>query len=458
MPSLLRLPAMRFLLYAAFTVAFDQNMTSPNLSDMAAAFHLSDSERDARLGGLCMFCYFIIGGICSVLIGGMPTSGSAQRKAFRYLLLVYTLANAHIALVLSNTRPGFFSFLLARLAAGAAFGGALPLIFALAAQETGEEVRTLVSGLIGTAVSAGAAIGQVLNGLLPGWRLGYLVSAVLGLAVVLLTDVFLSAGTPPAISNEERRTLWRDQQQSKSQAESKFDFGQYRHILRLKTNRILFLQCVPGNVGWSVVAVFLADFIHGELNFTKPAATLAITVFGLGGLAANMWGSKYGQSLFNQNRKMQLVYLLALPAIAGTVPMIILILGKPTSFFSLVGLLLAAAVGAVPGPNIKGLLLAANSQERRAAVFSAFQLVEMIGKGIGPILVSFLAMATSSRPFAMVLCVLGWAVSGLLSLQLNTCIDKDTSDQHELVSSAFFEIYGIHDVRHPTNNKAHKIV
>lgn len=410
--TLLNKPSIALLAFTAFTLALDQNMSSPNLSDMAVSFALTPAERDARLGGLCMFFYFVLGGVGSLLVGGLKPDFTAS--LVKYISLIFSLANFYVALALPDTRAGFFSFLLCRLCAGAAFGGALPLVFALAAKETSEE--TLVSGLIGTAVSAGAAVGQVLNGLLPGWRTGYLLAGVSGvIASVGIHSTRMAR--PPSLPRGVASTLL-------------IDFRLYGSILDTYTNKLIFIQSIFGNIAWSVIAVFLADFIHSELHYSKPLATLSITGFGLGGLLANIYGSKYGQALFNLNKKQDLVYLLSLPTIVGTLPMISLILLKPTSFLLVTTLLVASAVAAVPGPNLKGLLLAANTQETRAAAFSAFQLVEMLGKGCGPILVSALVWITSSRSLALALAVLGWAVSGAVCWRLRTCIERDTTDKN----------------------------
>jgi predicted MFS family arabinose efflux permease len=220
------------------------------------------------------------------------------------------------------------------------------------------------------------------------------------------------------------------------------------------------VQSIFGNVAWSVVAVFLADFIHSDLRFSKTAATLGITIFGLGGLFGNIYGSKYGQNLFNKNKKIQLVYLLSVPGILGTIPMILLVTMKPESFVGLVTLLLGASVAAVPGPNLKGLLLAANKQESRAAVFSAFQLVEMLGKGAGPILVSVVAILANSRTAAMVICILGWTVSGLLCLELTKFIQRETQSEDAQTAgfSVFFDLYDFSASKDLNGNSHHKLV
>jgi predicted MFS family arabinose efflux permease len=315
----------------------------------------------------------------------------------------------------------------------------VPLVFALAAKETSEETRTLVSGLIGTAVSAGAAVGQVLNGLLLGWRSGYFVAGVCGVIASLAIHSPKTAKAQMTASSPWTRGLI-----SASSSTLSLDFRLYSNIFDTSTNKIVFIQSIFGNIAWSVIAVFLADFIHAELHYSKPLATLAITCFGLGGLLANFHGSKYGQTLYNVNRKQELVYLLSFPAILGSLPMTLLILLKPSSFLLLLTLLVASAVAAVPGPNLKGLLLAANAQEQRAAVFSAFQLVEMLGKGCGPILVSVLGLLTASRGLAMGVAILGWAVSGGICLMLRECIERDTDDKN-VVFTAFFDIHELSD-------------
>ena len=76
----------------------------------------------------------------------------------------------------------------------------------------------------------------------------------------------------------------------------------FKELLKNKTALLLFLQGLPGCLPWGLVYVFLNDYLSNDCGLTIEAATLIITLFGVGCFFGLVVGGGYGQRLHNQVR------------------------------------------------------------------------------------------------------------------------------------------------------------
>ena len=70
-------------------------------------------------------------------------------------------------------------------------------------------------------------------------------------------------------------------------------------IFQIKSNVLLFAQCIPGSVPWGVLFVFLNDFLAQEKGLSVEQATGMISLFGVGALSGVLgafWGRRYTTS------------------------------------------------------------------------------------------------------------------------------------------------------------------
>jgi len=93
--------------------------------------------------------------------------------------------------------------------------------------------------------------------------------------------------------------------------------------------------------------------------------------------------------------------------------------------------LLAIAGGfmAIPGPNIRAVLMDINESQARGTVFSALTLFDDLGKGFGPMVIVFL-ITLFGRRVAFTLTYLLWIVSGTLIYQLRFHLTRDYHNQN----------------------------
>ena len=430
------------IFFSCFAVNSDLLMSAPNLTRISEDFRLSTSERDSHLGALIQFGFYLSAGIFSIIAG--PVIELIDRsKLFGALTALSCILSCCSALV-SIGRPGFFYFLLIRVSTGIPVGIMLPTAYSLLGDLVSVNQRTTMSAFVGTSCAAGAAVGQAIAGLSSGglsWRVPYLVSSTFSAIACILSVWFLRdtraftakrKRVHSPVSHNAAASAWRSTGHiSRSQSIENtismedLNWARFSQVLRVNTNKLIFAQSFPGCIAWSSIATFLPDYIHKELKFSVKASTGVMAAFGISGLMFALIGSAIGQSIYNQDRK-NLPMFVAICTAAGAVPMILLVLfggnGFLTILFSSLG-----GIAAASGPNLKGMLMNANPSCDRGSVFAMFNLVENVGKGVGPsILVLITWLAGGSRGTAFSIAFGLWFVSAWISSQLENCLNEDT--------------------------------
>jgi predicted MFS family arabinose efflux permease len=150
-----------------------------------------------------------------------------------------------------------------------------------------------------------------------------------------------------------------------------------------------------------------------------------MAVFGISGLCSSLIGSAVGQSIYNRNRSKLPSFVAACIAFAAT-PMLTLVL-SPGSVFWTIPLAMLGGVAACAGPNLKGMLMNANPSTDRGTVFALFNLIDNMGKGIGPsVLVSITWISGGNRRIAFAVAFSLWFVGAWIANQLSKCLNEDT--------------------------------
>jgi len=144
----------------------------------------------------------LLGGF--LLVGGRMTDQLGRRRVFLAGLAVFTAAS-----LLAGAAHGTGVLIAARGAQG--FGAALvvPAALSLLAVHFPEgPERDRAFGIFGATGGAAGTVGVVIGGLLtagPGWRWSFLINVPAGLALIVLTAVFLAADAPV---NARRGSTW----------------------------------------------------------------------------------------------------------------------------------------------------------------------------------------------------------------------------------------------------------
>jgi predicted MFS family arabinose efflux permease len=425
------------LFFTCFAVNSDQLVSAPNLTLISRSFSLTEAERDSHLGALIQFGFFVSAGFFSILAG--PIIEVIDRSKLMAVLASFSTILACCSALVPTGRAGFFYFFLIRVSTGISVGMMLPAAFSLLGDLVAVNKRTTMGAFVTTSCAAGAAIGQAIAGLVGGaWRVPYFISGALSaIAGLLCLSVLVDPrpprqrGTKSPLSKNMAAYAWRENRASTQSFEGSMiaiedlNWSKFHTVLEKDTNRLVFAQSFPGCIAWSSIAIFLPDFLHKDLGYSVKASTGVMAIFGISGLACALIGSGIGQSIYNRHRK-NLPAFVALCIAAGAVPMILLALVGGNGFFTLI-LACWGGIAATAGPNFKGMLMNANSAVERATVFAMFNLVDNLGKGLGPsVLVMLTWIFGGSRRIAFAIAFGLWFVSAWIALKLEDCLSDDT--------------------------------
>lgn len=425
----------------------DQNLAAPNLSAIAIDFEMTPMQKDSRLGGLVQFGFFLIGGTVSIFIG--PAADQFDRV---YVLCGVLLCGCIPSLLMSflvpSSKAGFFYFFLARICTGVAIGGSFPVLFSLSADVFPASQRALISGAISAAGNIGSAVGALMAGVVGpkyGWRTPFTCVSVPTLICAALCAAFLNdprtakkrkAKQEAGVANEAY-SAWLGGQDVIGEGHisiADLDLTKFQKVLSMQTNMIVFSQALPGCIPISVIVTFLADYLATDQGMSVQASTSVTAVFGVSCLCFGIAGGALGQTLYNQRKKDNFVWLMACGMIAASFPFMALVnapkslitssSGRPTflAFF----LAVCGGCAAVAGPNIRLVLMNVNPSERRGTVFSAFTLCDDLGKGLGPTVVVTL-VSIFGRRTAFTVAFFGWWVSAVIISRLVKTLPTDAS-------------------------------
>ena len=144
---------------------------------------MSEDERDEKLGGYIAFGFFVIGGPVALLVGYFT---DIVNRSLLFGAVVSFGESACLATYWVKTYEQLF---LCRILTGVSIGGASPVIFSMLGDMYPGSERVYVSSLVGIAMGAGIAGGQLLAGLVGptlGWRVPFLMVAIPAILCALL--------------------------------------------------------------------------------------------------------------------------------------------------------------------------------------------------------------------------------------------------------------------------------
>lgn len=422
------------VLFMGFFLFGDQQLLSPNLSRIGAALGFPD-EADYLwfIGSLPALLFFVFGGISSLVIG--VASDQLDRKR----LLIFCVAFGEACCLLTAFAQEYWQFLLLRTLTGMGLGGFFPILFSLIGDYFRSDNRATAAGWLEMSMGLGIGVGQVLGGFLAeteiagmaGWRVSFIIMAAPSFPLLAAYGLFARMprrGAAESIAagldaESEERML-------NAAASHKVNFADFRRIFHSRTNVLAILQGLPGTVPWGFLFVYLVDFLEHVRDIPVEAATLLSLVFGICSIFGGLLGGFLGRAVYRWNRAM-LPVLGGVSAILGAVPVFFLVNFDTTSVsqetaLALLGFasVLGGFIVAIPGVNIRAILINTNLPENRGSVFAVFNLADKLGLGFGPFLVGLL-LFTGSRILAYNLAVAFWIPCGLLWFMMARTMVQD---------------------------------
>ena len=428
----------------------DQNLMAPNLSQIREEFNMTRIEADRKLGGEIALALFLVGGPVSLCVGYLADRLN-RRKLYCFVILLGELG-CFLTVFVSE----FWHLFLLRAMTGIALGGALPLVFSMLSDMYPPSLRNKASSLVGVSMSLGSLLGQLMSGVVgpsSGWRIPFVIVAI---PSSVLAVIFLLTAMDPVRASQEFQAA---DQLPGSEATSfsavvtpgqtqrappkkrqmgyheEINWVKIKQIFSSRSNRIMFLQGIPGCMPWGMILVYLNDYLYVDNNAPSVLdATSICTLYGVGGMFGILLGGWWGQRLYNWKRE-YVAQLMGWSTIAGIVPML-LILNLPFSYGSLAPVaFFGGACASITGPNVRAVLQNCNLPETRGTVFAMFALTDDLGKAFGPYIIS-LFVAGMGRRAAFNIATCMWLLCGVLLLSLSCTMASDEDNVREVVASA----------------------
>ena len=366
-----------FLFLLSFFLFADQNLIGPNLSSIANDFGFSTLEKDVKLGGEISLAFWLIGGSFSLVFGFLSDKHSRKR------LLLYSVLLAETACLLTGFVENYNQFFWLRSLTGIGIGAIIPITYSLIGDFFPAEKRSLVSGLLSLVVGLGIVGGQLLAGIGGeqfGWKACFIIVSVPNFFVLIFYYFF---GKDPKRGSSDRSLV--------KPSETKIIT-----IFKIKTNLLVFIQGAAGSIPWAVFFVFLVDYLAYDIGFSVKNATIVVSVIGVSAIFGSFFGGVIGNIVFNKNPKFQPLFS-GLSTLIGTIPTAIIINLEPGTDLKMIYAIIMGVFSGffitVTAPNMKAVLMNVNGHKTRGKVFALYNLADDLGRGFGPVIISFLILA-----------------------------------------------------------------
>lgn len=409
----------------SFFLFADQNLMAPNLTQIGNEFGFSPTERDSRLGGDISLMFWMLGGLITLAIGYF--TDLLKRKT----LFIWIIIIGELPCLLTGFVRTYEQFFWMRALTGIAIGGALPITYSLLGDYFNHKQRASAAAFVGFAQGLGIAGGQLLAGFIGpsmGWRLPFIIVALPNFLLILL--FLLTVREPSRGRAEESLTELIESGQA---YQERINWSHYKGLFKKKTNWLIFLQAIPGSVPWGVFFIYLNDYYAQEKGFSVEGATLIVMAIGAGAILGSFFGGLIGNKLYNLKSSYQPLFC-GLSVLAGILPMAYVLnypsqigVDQPAYLMPVIVGFIAGIIIAFTSPNMNAILLNVNTPETRGSVLSLFNLVNDLGKGFGPFIISIL-IVHFGRVSAFNISNLFWVVCGIVLLLAAKTLPKDQAD------------------------------
>ncbi len=436
--SVILLCLINFFLFA------DQNLMAPNLTKIARDFGLSDLERDTLLGGRIALGFWLLGGFVTLFTGYL-TDKLSRKKLFLAVVLI-----GEIPCLLTAFAQDYTQMFVLRALTGIGIGGVLPLTNSLLGDMFSKRNRTAVFGIVSVASGLGIAIGQMVAGFttdlcigpLCGWRIPFVVLALPGFIVALI--FWFTTKEPTRGKTEESL---KDLIESGKAYTAKITWADYKNLFRIKTNLLLLFQTLPGVIPWSVMFIYLNDFLAQEKGYSIQIATVICMIFGVGILVGIAAGGFISDRILRKSPKwvaffcgitvfvgiFPTLWVMAFPSQAGV---------ENPNFIGLAVLSLATGIIiAQATPNVRAMIVNVNLPETRGSISSIFNIVDDLGRGFGPFFVSLLIVALG-RETAFILSPLFWVPCAIGFFIMGFTLPRDMANLDRVLQQRATEMAG----------------
>ena len=425
------------VLMAAFLMA-DQNLLPPNYQQIMAEFGIRETEM-----GLVSTIFVATSAIITIVWGFLADVGKRKR------LLVIGVLLGEIPCFLTAYVQNYWQLLAMRLFTGIGIGSIIPIGYSLIADMFQGEKRGRGYGYIETAFGFGTLFGMIVAGLTGGWRLPFIIASVPNF---IFAPLFYIVAEEPKRGSGEREL--RELLERGYEYEYRINKEALKRSFQTKTNLLIFAQGIIGTIPWGVLMYWLISFLMVTRGMDKTTATFVLLLIGVSTVIGSLIGGFAGDYFENKQRGGRAV-ITGLAIFIGMIAVIVFILYPLPSKLSILYWLLIGIYSFIllqlvsyAGPNVRAIISQVNPPEDRGTVFGLFNILDNVGKAIGPLFGGFLIelmMSTGfSKPVAyeytMLIGSLFWIPCALLWIWIRWSYPEDRDRIGELLRKRAEEI------------------
>lgn len=363
------------VLIAVFFMA-DQNLLPPNYQFIMREFGISEVQM-----GLVSSIFVATSAVITILWGFLADVASRKK------LLLIGVYLGEIPCFLTAFVTNYWQLLFLRLLTGIGIGSIIPIAYTLIADMYEEAKRGRGYGYIETAFGAGTLLGMILAGAISSWRLPFIYVSVPNW---ILAPLFYIVAEEPKKGTGEK--VLREAYEKGIEYTYRISLAAVKKSFETVTNILIFAQGIIGTVPWGVIVYWMVSFLMVTRGMSKETATMTLLLLGLATVIGGLIGGFLGD--FSE-RKMRggRAILTGLAIFVGMIVTIFILIyplpSNPTFldwvFLGLYSIGLIQLVS-YAGPNVRAIISQVNLPEDRGTVFGIFNILDNVGRAIGPVL------------------------------------------------------------------------
>ncbi len=428
-----------FLLFSIITVLYvDQNLVVPLIITLRNEGLILGDERTWFFYAALLGTVTTVSGISTAFIWGYVADKISRKKLLAIAVLV-----GEIPTFLTAFSRSYWELLFYRSFTGIGLSGSFPIAKALVADIYPAEKRGRGFAFITAATGGGSLAGMVMAGLLPDWRISFIIAA---LPNFLLVPLFL-------FLIKEIRVGYSEPEIKKLYDEGKiygYKINVREFVSSLKdTKTILFilLQGIPGTVPWGSIPYWSITYMNIRWGIERELATIVLLAGGIGMILGNFLGGAFSDLFIAKGKRNARIFVPISGISLGTAIFLIMI-SYPypkgsNDFLDLIPLLTIVFIGLVfasfSGPNVPTVLSDVSLPEHRGSLYSIFSITDNIGAAFAPLVsASFMAIYSSfnlseseAMYYGLLVTILFWIPCALLWLPLLRFYHKDMKKLRE---------------------------
>ncbi|EFL89416.1 MFS transporter [Ahrensia sp. R2A130] len=368
------------LLTSAFALNhLDRHILNITLNDIGLEFQLSDLQ----LGTLSGFAFAIV-----YVVLGFPVA-KLSRPGRRKLIVTSALGIWSVMTLLVGASANYLQIFLARVGVGIGEAGFVPPSHSMIADAYEKDRRASAIAFFSAGANVGIFLSFIIGGFVAGhygWRAAFLVAGLPGL--FLMVVMLLKLKEPKTAINAENRKF------------DQTEIDSYRIVLKKllelrSTRHVLVAATLTSVVGYGAIAwiaVFLTR-IH-ELPLPQTGLYLAIVV-GLAGAIGTWLGGKFSDKLGKTRSDWRLKFVAITILIAK--PLAILFYLNEHLAMALTLFVIPAATGSIfIGPTFAHAYARVLPHQRAQVTALLMFTLNLVGLGVGPILIGFISDTLSA--------------------------------------------------------------